>query len=156
MDTDDLPLPPVDPPTDEIAVEEPAKGFPDDVKEVWVYKRHMQASTKHGGHDSCFIVKRNTVDHKMYLSGPPKYQKVLVQNSLVYRDENDCLFMVCGGKHRSIMMFKGCLVGSHSDQYVFEGVLSFFNSKSEMVMYVAGCEVREIFSSGKSRQSLSY
>ncbi len=76
-----LPLsPPVDPPTEtEIAAEEPANGFPDDVKEIWVYKRHIQTSTKHGGHDSCFIVKRNTVDHKMYLSGPPSYKKVPVQ-----------------------------------------------------------------------------
>ena len=53
--------------------------------------------------------------------------------------------MLCSGKHKSIMMFKGCLVGSRSDQYVFEGILSFFNSKSEMVMYVAGCEVKGDF-----------
>ena len=79
MDTDDLPLsPPVDPPTEEIAVEEPAVGFPDDVKEVWVYKRHIQTSAKQAGHDTCFILKRNTVDHKMYLSGPPKYVKVVL------------------------------------------------------------------------------
>ncbi len=142
-----LPLsPPVDPPTEtEIAAEEPANGFPDDVKEIWVYKRHIQTSTKHGGHDSCFIVKRNTVDHKMYLSGPPSYKKVPVLNSLVCRDDNDCILLVCGGKHKPIMMFKGCLVGSRSDQYVFEGILSFFNSKSEMVMYVAGCEVKGDF-----------
>ena len=110
-----------------------------------MYKRHIQTSTKHGGHDSCFIVKRNTVDHKMYLSGPPSYKKVPVLNSLVCRDDNDCILLVCGGKHKPIMMFKGCLVGSRSDQYVFEGILSFFNSKSEMVMYVAGCEVKGDF-----------
>ena len=146
METD-LPLsPPVDPPTEtEIAAEEPANGFPDDVKEIWVYKRHIQTTTKHGGHDSCFTVKRNTVDHKMYLSGPPSYKKVPVYNSLVCRDDNDCILLVCGGKHKTIMMFKGCLVGSRADQYVFEGILSFFNSKSEMVMYVAGCEVKGEF-----------
>ncbi len=147
MDTD-LPLsPPVVPPEDSlVANEEPAVSFPDDVKEVWVYKRHVQTSAKHQvGDDTCFILKRNTVDHKMYLSGPPNYQKTLVQNSVVYRDENDCIFMLCNGKHKSMMMFKGCLVGCRSDQYVFEGVLSFFNSKSQMVMYIAGCEVKGNF-----------
>ncbi len=144
MDTD-LPLsPPLDPPTELIAVEEPENGIPNDVKDIWIYKRHIQTTKEHG-HDCCFNLKRNTVDQKMYLSGPPSYKKIPIFRSLVCRDENDCILLVCGGKHKSIMMFKGCLVGSRAEQYVFEGILSFFNSKSEMVMYVAGCEVKGDF-----------
>ena len=145
MDTD-LPLsPPLDPPTELIAAEEPENGIPNDVKDIWIYKRHIQTTKGHGGHDCCFSLKRNTVDQKMYLSGPPSYKKIPIFRSLVCRDENDCILLVCGGKHKSIMMFKGCLVGSRAEQYVFEGILSFFNSKSEMVMYVAGCEVKGDF-----------
>ena len=139
---------PLEPPADKSPEKNPIKptGFPDDVKEVWVYKRHVQTSGKQAlAEDTCFILKRNTVDHKMYLSGPPNYNKTLVEGSIAYRDENDCIFMLCNGKHHSMLMFKGCLIACRADQYVFEGVFSCFNSKKEMVMYIGGCELKGNF-----------
>ena len=77
---------PLEPPANKSLEKNPPKpiGFPDDVKEVWVYKRHVQTSGKQAlmalAGDTCFIIKRNTVDKKMYLSGPPNYKKKLVES----------------------------------------------------------------------------